>query len=137
VGFETFGIILIEAFRQGTPVLARRLGPFPEILEKAGAGLLFADQHELVDGMQAVQRDPGLRREWSARTRRAFSRYWSESAVVPRYLEVVRQAAERTGRRRIVQALSAGGTFALDRPDVSTATIAPVPGRSPDPPEIA
>ncbi len=28
--FETFGIILIEAFRQGTPVIARRIGPFPD-----------------------------------------------------------------------------------------------------------
>ena len=38
VCFETFGIILIEAFRQGTPVIARRIGPFPEIVERSGGG---------------------------------------------------------------------------------------------------
>ena len=106
VGFETFGIILIEAFRQGTPVLGRRLGPFPEMLEKAGAGLLFANEQELLEAMSTVQRDPALRREWGERATRAFARYWSESAVMPRYLEVVRRAAERTGRRQVAEALS-------------------------------
>ena len=35
VCFETFGIILIEAFKQSTPVIARRIGPFPEIVDRA------------------------------------------------------------------------------------------------------
>ena len=38
VCYETFGIILIEAFRQGVPVVARRFGPFPEIVARAGGG---------------------------------------------------------------------------------------------------
>ena len=38
VCYETFGIVLIEAFRQGSPVIARRLGPFPEIVERSGGG---------------------------------------------------------------------------------------------------
>ncbi len=37
VCFETFGIILIEAFQQGTPVIARRIGPFPEIVASRAA----------------------------------------------------------------------------------------------------
>ena len=32
VCFETFGIILIESFRMGTPVIARNIGPFEEIV---------------------------------------------------------------------------------------------------------
>jgi hypothetical protein len=42
IGFETFGNVLIEAFRAGVPVIARRLGPFPEIIELAQGGELFS-----------------------------------------------------------------------------------------------
>jgi glycosyltransferase involved in cell wall biosynthesis len=42
IGFETFGNVLIEAFRAGVPVMARRLGPFPEIVELAQGGELFS-----------------------------------------------------------------------------------------------
>ena len=105
VCFETFGIILIEAFREGTPVIARRLGPFPEILDKAGAGLLFDDERELLDAMSALQRDPARRRDWGEQARTAFTRHWSESAVLPRYLDVVRAAAERSGHDRVAAAL--------------------------------
>ena len=59
VCFETFGIILIEAFRQGTPVLARRLGPFPEIVERARGGLLFDGPGELLESMRRRAPDPG------------------------------------------------------------------------------
>ena len=43
VCFETFGIILIEAFKQGTPVIARRIGPFPEIVTNSGGGELLCN----------------------------------------------------------------------------------------------
>ena len=32
-GFEVFPLVLLEAFREGTPVIARRLGPFPEVVD--------------------------------------------------------------------------------------------------------
>ena len=47
VCFETFGIILIEAFTHGIPVVARRIGPFPEIVEASGGGLLFDGPDDL------------------------------------------------------------------------------------------
>lgn len=106
VCFETFGIVLIEAFSLGTPVLGRRIGPLPETLERAGAGLLFDTGRELLEGMRTVQGDPERRREWSVNGRSAFERYWSEGVVIPQYLDVVRRAAERTGRRGIVDALA-------------------------------
>ncbi|MCB2110431.1 MAG: glycosyltransferase, partial [Rhodobacteraceae bacterium] len=55
--YETFGIILIESFRLGTPVIARRLGPFPEIVERAGGGALFETEDELVAAMRMLQSD--------------------------------------------------------------------------------
>ncbi len=106
VCYETFGIILIEAFRQGTPVIARHLGPFPEIVTRAGGGELFESTPDLVAAMKRLQDDPGYRDRLGQAGRDAFLAHWSEEAVVPRYLDIVRRTAERTGRTAIVDALS-------------------------------
>jgi len=107
VCFETFGIILIESFRQGTPVIARRIGPFPEIVERSGGGLLFENAGELVDAMQQLQSDPGLRENLAAQGRAAFLKNWSESAVIPAFLDVVKRAALRGKRMDIAGKLEA------------------------------
>ena len=39
---EPFGLVAIEAFARGTPVLAARSGALPEIVESGRTGLLFA-----------------------------------------------------------------------------------------------
>lgn len=106
VCFETFGIILIEAFRQGTPVIARRLGPFPEIVARAGDGELFDTPDELVGAMRRLQGDPTHRKYLAQAGADAFQAHWSERAVVPQYLDIVRRTAERTGRQEIVDSLS-------------------------------
>ena len=105
VGFETFGIILIEAFRQGTPVLARRIGPFPEIVERGRGGLLFDGPEELLESMRRIQADPLFRSELSESAQQGFTKHWAESAVIPRYLEIVKRAAQAKGRTEIVRAL--------------------------------
>ena len=105
VCYETFGIILIEAFRQGTPVLARRIGPFPEIVG-AGGGLLFDAGDELPGLMQRLQGEAGLRSRLAADARTAFQSHWTEAAVVPRYLELVAECAMRRGRGDIVERLT-------------------------------
>src|SRR2546422_3586631 len=62
VCFETFGIILIEAFQQATPVIARRIGPFPEIVSQCGGGGVFSSPEEVVGAMSRPQTQTGLPR---------------------------------------------------------------------------
>jgi glycosyltransferase involved in cell wall biosynthesis len=107
VCYETFGIIIIEAFRQGTPVLARRIGPFPEILEHAGGGELFTTPAELEAALHRLLDEPGRRERFARAGHAAFQSTWSERAVIPRFLDVVRRAAERKGDRRVAEALMA------------------------------
>jgi glycosyltransferase involved in cell wall biosynthesis len=102
VCFETFGIILIEAFEQRTAVIARRLGPFPEIVEKARAGELFSNDDELLVAMKRLQADATLRAEYGRRGHQAYLDHWCESAVLPKYLDVVRRAAQRKGRHELL-----------------------------------
>lgn len=110
VCFETFGIILIEAFRQGTPVIARRLGPFPEIVETAGAGLLFENRVELEAAVHELSEFPERRHILSVAGKRAFDEHWSEESVMPQYLDLIRRTASAKGEHTIVDALTSGAT---------------------------
>ena len=106
VCYETFGIVLIEAFRQGAPVIARRLGPFPEIVERSGGGELFQTTEELVIAMQRLQADPAHRARLARAGYRGYVERWSESAVIPQYLGIVRRAAARRNQRAVLDALA-------------------------------
>jgi glycosyltransferase involved in cell wall biosynthesis len=104
--YETFGIVLIEAFRQGTPVIARRLGPFPEIVERSGGGELFTTRDELLAALRRLSSDPAYRAQLAASGYRAYGAYWSERVVVPEYLDIVRRAALHRGDTRVAELLS-------------------------------
>jgi glycosyltransferase involved in cell wall biosynthesis len=105
--FETFGITLIEAFRQSVPVIARRVGPLPELVEQAGGGELFDEARDLPGILDRFEHDTELRRRLARAGRSAFLRRWSEGVVVDRYLEVVQQAARAKGRSRIAGVIAA------------------------------
>ncbi|WP_086053402.1 glycosyltransferase family 4 protein [Pseudoruegeria sp. SK021] len=108
VCYETFGIILIESFRIGTPVIARRIGPFPEIVEAANAGALFDTEDQLVSAMFALLRNPDLRALQSVAARAAFLTRWSEDEVLTAYGDALARAAHRKGNRALASALEAG-----------------------------
>ncbi len=103
-GYETFGLVLIEALREGTPVIARRVGPMPEIVDASQAGLLFENADELASAVRRMQEDEALRARCSQAGKSAFARLWSESAVLPRYLDLVerlRDARTTTSRSTV------------------------------------
>ena len=50
----------------------------------------------------------GERAEYGANGYRAFVEHWSESAVLPRYLDVVKKAAIAKGRHDVVARLESG-----------------------------
>ncbi len=96
VTYETFGLTLIESFACGTPVIARRLGPFPEIVDACGGGLLFTTPEELGDAMRRIVGDSVLRARLGDGARKGCVDRWSEDVVVPAYLELVTRASRRT-----------------------------------------
>ena len=108
VCYETFGIILIESFRLGTPVIARRLGPFPEIVEASGGGALFTTEDDLVAAMRGLQDDPAHRAAQSRAARDAFGALWREDRVLAAYGAALARAAHRKGDAGLARALEAG-----------------------------
>ena len=121
VCYETFGIILIESFKEATPVLARRIGPFPEIVEQSGGGALFSTGEELVAAMRRMQGDRAWRDRLAWAGYQAYLDRWSERAVVPKYLEIVQRARES---RRNPGAGTGNRRFGEGRPSPES----PVPG---------
>ena len=112
VCYETFGIILIESFRLGTPVIARRLGPFPEIVETAGGGLLFGSNDELVGAMRLFLRDDdegrAERNRMSDAARSSFEALWREDRVMAAWGTELARVAHRASRTELARALEAG-----------------------------
>jgi glycosyltransferase involved in cell wall biosynthesis len=94
LSYETFGYVALEAFSVETPVIARRLGALEEIVEKSAAGLLFDSTDELVESIQRLAREPGLRDELGRRGREAVTTIWSEDAQVDAYVRLVHALAE-------------------------------------------
>lgn len=108
VCYETFGIILIESFRLGTPVIARDLGPLPEIVRKAKGGMLFKTEDDLIAAMAHIQHNPGERETLAHSAQAAFQQHWSEDRVLAEYGAALARAARRSDRLSLQKALEAG-----------------------------
>lgn len=92
--YETFGIILLEAFREETPVIARRLGPFTEIVQTSGGGLLFENGQELDEALARLEGDPTLREKLGRSGHEALRERWTESVVLEQYFDLITRVAE-------------------------------------------
>jgi glycosyltransferase involved in cell wall biosynthesis len=107
--YEVFPMILLEAFHEGTPVIARRLGPYPEIIEQSGGGILFGSPLELRRAIEELAGDPKHRDRLGAAGRRALREKWSEEVVLGQYLELIARVARDRGREETLRALEAEG----------------------------
>src|SRR5512134_73841 len=99
-------MVVLESFREGTPVIARRLGPFPEILDQSGGGLLFETGADLRAAVSALMDRP-LRDRMGADALAAFRRRWSEQTAIDAYLRLIGEIAGKRGRDDIVAKASA------------------------------
>jgi len=87
--YETFGIIIVEAFSVKTPVIVNNLGALPEVVEDSGGGFIYNDQRELVSAMEKLANDPDLRNELGNKGYEAYLKYWTEEAHMKQYLGLI------------------------------------------------
>jgi glycosyltransferase involved in cell wall biosynthesis len=97
ITFETFGQVIIEAHAARTPVIARDLGPFPEILAESGGGLLFRDDTELLEAMERLRADRVFRDRLGEAGYQAYRARWTEEVYLQRYLGLIEKLRERKG----------------------------------------
>jgi glycosyltransferase involved in cell wall biosynthesis len=97
--YETFGIIIIEAFARKTPVIVRDLGALPEVVEESGGGFVYRTDAELLQAIDELSGSPRLRSELGEKGYGAFVRLWSREAHMRQYFELVETISrEKFGR---------------------------------------
>ena len=83
--YETFGIIIIEAFARKTPAIVRDLGALPELIEDSGGGFVYRTDDELLDYIRQIGTAPELGNDLGNKGYQAFLRFWSREAHLQRY----------------------------------------------------
>lgn len=95
ITYETFGMIIIEAFARKTPVVVRDLGALPEVVEDSGGGFSYKNEVGMLQAIATLSDSPVKRREMGEKGYAAFRRMWDREAHMRLYFEFIRKAALR------------------------------------------
>jgi glycosyltransferase involved in cell wall biosynthesis len=100
---EPFGLVMIEAMANGTPVVAFRRGSVPEIIDEGLTGFVVNNVDRAV---AAVPRAAALNRSW---IRRRFEQRFSVERMARGYIEVYDGVLRRSAIDAVVLSTSAAG----------------------------
>jgi len=107
--FEVFPNVTLEAFSQGTPVIARNIGGMPEQIEQSGGGLVYSTAEELTAAMNQLLTDRAYRDELGRRGYAAYRARWTADAHLGSYLALIRDLSAR--RRQVFEELRSGSAL--------------------------
>lgn len=93
--FEIFPLVMLEAFRQRTPVVARKLGAMIEVIEESGGGVLYESEDELLAVMDRLLADASYRTRLGLCGYQAYEQKWTAEAHLDRYLSLIQDLAAR------------------------------------------
>ncbi len=89
--FETFGVVVIEAFATRTPVIAHDIGALSEVVTSSGGGLMYRTHAELLEAMERLRTQPTLRQELGDKGHRAYLDRYSEAPHLKQYYALIDQ----------------------------------------------
>lgn len=91
--YETFGRTIIEAYANGTPVIASRLGAMADLVVEGKTGLLFTpgDPDDLVAKVKYALAHPEEVTLWQQEARTAFERKFSSEVAYNSLMEIYDQ----------------------------------------------
>jgi glycosyltransferase involved in cell wall biosynthesis len=96
--YEIFGIVILEAFAQCTPVIVRNKGGMPKVVAESGGGFVYDTDEELVSVMDQLVNDPTLRDKIGRRGYEALLKKWHPEPHIQRYLDLIGQIAAGSTR---------------------------------------
>ena len=101
--YETFGIVIIEAFARKTPVIAHALGALEEVVEQSRGGLLYRTSEELLSAIRSIRRSKDDRNRLGSSGYDAFMELWTREAHLQMYYDLINNASlERFGESKVV-----------------------------------
>ena len=95
ITYETFGLIVIEAFARKTPVIVRNLGALPEVVQESGGGFTYRTDEELLAAMRQVASSPQRRAELGEKGYRTFVEKWTREAHLKLYFGFLEKIAQQ------------------------------------------
>jgi glycosyltransferase involved in cell wall biosynthesis len=93
--YEVFGIIILEAYRERTPVIVHRLGALQEVVEESEGGLSYKTAEELLSAMERLRTDEKLRRTLGEQGFKKYLERWSEEAHLKAYFQLLEETAQQ------------------------------------------
>ena len=94
--FDVSPQVVMEAFMQGTPVIAGELGGTPEFIEQSGGGFVYRSEEQLRSAIDRLLADPAYRDQLGRRGFQAYQRLWTADAHMSGYLGLI----DEIGRRK-------------------------------------
>ena len=94
--FETFGLVVVEAFAFGTPAAVSDLGPLPHIVGAGRSGVVFppADAPSLLHEVRSAWDTPGLLAQLGRGARAEFESRYTEAANYRLLMNIYQHALE-------------------------------------------
>ena len=97
--YETFALVVLEAFRDRTPALVRNLGSLSEVLLASGGGAAYDSDDELSSWLDRLVTDGSLRNELGLKGHSAYLREWTVDAHLERYFSLIHELEALRGDR--------------------------------------
>ena len=97
--YESFPMVIVEAFSQGLPVIASRIGALAEIVEDGHTGLLFSfgDADDLARKVRWAGQHPEVLRRMGAEARRIYEERYSPSVNFRQLVGIYQEAIAQRG----------------------------------------
>lgn len=94
--FETFGLVVVEAFAHGTPAAVSNIGSLPAIVEDGKNGLVFepANPQSLLQVVRTAWETHGLLERLGQGARAEFESKYTEEANYATLMEIYQEAIE-------------------------------------------
>jgi glycosyltransferase involved in cell wall biosynthesis len=104
--YETFGMVIVEAFACGVPVICSRLGAMAELVQDRVSGLHFApgDSADLARTLICTWNNPSALESMGRDARREFESHYTADKNYGMLMQVYEQAMQSRGRSRSLPA---------------------------------